>query len=274
VLGLPVLGSYHTELAAYAGLRTGQAMVEHLSAQALGRFYGLCDLVLSPSSATDERLATLGVERSRVVRWDRGVDLLRFDPALRTPDALPGEVNVLYAGRLTAEKGANLLADAFLAARRRDPRLHLVLAGGGPEESLLRDRLGDTATFLGWQRGSDLARVYASADAFLFASRTDTFGQVVLEAQASGLPVIAVNEGGPASLIEDGETGLLCPPDPSALAKAVVAVTSRPSLALRLRRGGLAAVDGRTWEAALERLSDGYRHVLAKRRLGEERRVV
>jgi glycosyltransferase involved in cell wall biosynthesis len=273
VLELPVLGSYHTELAAYAGLRSGQAMLEQLATQALGRFYGLCDVVLSPSPATDERLVALGIERSRIGRWDRGVDLRRFDPALRTPGLLPGEINVLYAGRLTAEKGASLLADAFLAARRRDPRLHLVLAGGGPEEPLLRERLGGAATFLGWQHGSDLACVYASADVFLFASQTDTFGQVVLEAQASGLPVVAVNEGGPASLIVDGETGLLCPADPHALATAVISVATQPLLASRLRRPALAAVGGRTWEAALQRLAAGYHRVLAEHDAREARRV-
>jgi glycosyltransferase involved in cell wall biosynthesis len=273
VLELPVLGSYHTELAAYAGLRSGQAMLEHLAARALGRFYGLCDVVLSPSPATDERLVELGIERTRIGRWDRGVDLRRFDPALRTPDSLPGEVNILYAGRLTAEKGVRLLADAFLAARRRDPRLHLVLAGGGPEESWLHERLGDTATFLGWQHGSDLARVYASSDAFLFASQTDTFGQVVLEAQASGLPVVAVNEGGSASLILDGETGLLCPPAADALATAVLSVATQELLASRLRRAALEAVGSRTWDAALQRLADGYHRVLAEREAGAARRV-
>ena len=84
-----------------------------------------------------------------------------------------------------------------------------MLAGGGPEEEALRERLGERATFLGWLDGDDLARAYASADIFLFASRTDTFGQVMLEAQASGLPVVAVDEGGPRALIEDGRTGLL-----------------------------------------------------------------
>jgi glycosyltransferase involved in cell wall biosynthesis len=248
-------------------------MLEVLAAQALGKFYGLCDLVLSPSPATDDRLAGLGIDRSKIGRWDRGVDLKRFDPALRTPGLLPGEINVLYAGRLTKEKGVDLLADAFLAARWRDPRLHLVLAGGGPEEALLRDRLGGAATFMGWQHGSDLARVYASADVFLFASRTDTFGQVVLEAQASGLPVVAVREGGPASLIADGETGLLCPGDVEALAGAIVSIVSRPLLASRLRRAALESVGGRTWEAALGRLADGYSRVLGERDGGEARHV-
>jgi glycosyltransferase involved in cell wall biosynthesis len=169
---------------------------------------------------------------------------------------------VLYAGRLTKEKGVELLADAFLCARERDPRLHLALAGGGPEEDALRARLGPSATFLGWLDGPDLARAYASADVFLFASRTDTFGQVVLEAQASELPVVAVAEGGPPSLIEDGRTGLLRPPDPDALAQAVCELAGSPVLRQRLGNAALAAVGERTWERALERLAAGYRRVL------------
>jgi glycosyltransferase involved in cell wall biosynthesis/predicted metal-dependent phosphoesterase TrpH len=265
VLELPVLGSYHTELGAYAGLRSGQAQLELLTNMALSRFYGACEVVLSPSPATDRRLVELGIRSDRIGRWDRGVDIERFDPALRRPDQFgpDGAVNVLYAGRLTKEKGVDLLADAFLAARWRDPRLHLLLAGGGPEEDGLRGRLGDAATFLGWLSGEQLARAYASADAFLFASRTDTFGQVILEAQASGLPVVAVDEGGPASLIAHGETGLLAPAEPGALADALLSVLSAPLLAERLRRDALAVVRERTWDAALERLADGYRRTLA-----------
>ena len=95
----------------------------------------------------------------------------------------------------------------------RDPRLRLVLAGGGPEQERLRERVGDGAIFHGWLDGSDLARVYANADVFLFPSRTDTFGQVILEAQASGVPVVAVAEGGPLSLIENRISGVLCRPE-------------------------------------------------------------
>jgi glycosyltransferase involved in cell wall biosynthesis/predicted metal-dependent phosphoesterase TrpH len=258
VLDLPVVGSYHTELAAYAGLRSGQAQLESLASMALGLFYGACDVVLSPSPVSDERLQQLGIAAERIGRWDRGVDLDRFDPALREPGLLPGEINVMYAGRLTAEKGVDLLADAFLATRWRDPRLHLVLAGGGPEEDRLRERLGEHATFLGWLEGAALARAYASADAFLFASRTDTFGQVILEAQASGLPVVAVAEGGPVSLIESGENGLLAPPDADALAERLLSLVTSPLLAERIRRAALVSVRSRTWEASIEQLAAGY----------------
>jgi glycosyltransferase involved in cell wall biosynthesis/predicted metal-dependent phosphoesterase TrpH len=265
VLDLPCVGSYHTELGAYVGLRTGRPQLEGITNFALGAFYGACDVVLSPSPASDSRLAELGIATERVRRWDRGVDLRRFDPGHRFAGLLPGAVNVLYAGRLSKEKGVELLADAFLEAHRRDPRLHLVLAGGGPEETLLRERLGERATFLGWLTGDALARAYASADAFLFASSTETFGQVVLEAQASGLPVVAVDRGGPASLIEHGETGLLAPPEVNALADAVVSVTGTPLLSERIGRGALAAVGERSWEAALDRLATAYRIALAGR---------
>ena len=265
VMELPVIGSYHTELAAYAGLRSENPTLEFMTSMALAKFYGACQVVLSPSASSDARLVGLGIPAGRISRWDRGVDVGRFDPAKRVDGLFPGELNVLYAGRLTREKGAELLVDAFLAARARDPRLHLVLAGGGPEEEYLRDRLGDQATFLGWLDGDALATAYASADVFLFGSRTDTFGQVILEAQASGLPVVAVAEGGPTGLIRDGVTGLLRPADADGLAEAVLDLVASPLTRARLARAALADVRGRTWEAALGRLADGYRLVLEHR---------
>lgn len=261
-MGLPILGSYHTELAAYAGLRTQDPRLEDAARLAIAAFYAQCDRVLSPSAASDVVLREMGIADERIGRWDRGVDLARFSPALRREDLLPGEVTVLYAGRLTREKGADLLAQAFLRARERDPRLHLALAGGGPEEHFLRARLGEHATFLGWLEGDALAAAYASADIFLFASRTDTFGQVLLEAQASGLPVVAVGEGGPASIVTDHSTGRLCPPDAGALADAVVELAAAPGQRERLAGNAMQAVSQRTWERALQRLADGYRRTL------------
>jgi glycosyltransferase involved in cell wall biosynthesis/predicted metal-dependent phosphoesterase TrpH len=263
-LGLPLLGSYHTELSAYAAARTGQEQLALATALAVRTFYGACDLVLSPSPASDAALRAAGIGAERVARWDRGVDTARFDPALRDETLLPGELNVLYAGRITAEKGADLLADAFLDARGRDPRLHLVLAGGGPEQERLRERLGEHATFLGWLEGDALARVYASADIFLFPSATDTFGQVILEAQASALPVVAVAAGGPLSLIEDRVSGLLAEPRRDALAEAVLELAASPLQRRRLGAIALAGVRRRTWESAMERLADGYRTTLAR----------
>ncbi len=262
-LRLPLLGSYHTELTVYAGMRSDEMNLTAAMALAVGTFYRACDLVMSPSPAADDELAAIGISPERVLRWDRGVDTSRFDPGLADPALLAGEVNVLYAGRIAREKGVDLLAEAFLAARERDPRLHLVLAGGGPEQEVLAERVGEHATFLGWLEGADLARAYASADVMLFPSRTDTFGQVILEAQASGLPVVAVAEGGPLSLIEDRVSGLLCEPDAASLAGALMEVTSSPLLRGRIAGSALRAVRTRSWESALERLGVGYRRAIA-----------
>jgi glycosyltransferase involved in cell wall biosynthesis/predicted metal-dependent phosphoesterase TrpH len=305
-LGLPLVGSYHTELTAYADLRSGQRQVADAMALAVSAFYNACDTVLSPSPASDAALAGIGMGAEKVLRWDRGVDTSRFDPSLRRVGLLPqGKLNVLYSGRITHEKGVDLLADAFLLARAwalagslpgalpgilpgalpgiedrpgagdwpisptglgaldGGVDLHLVLAGGGPEQERLQERLGEHATFLGWLSGAELARVYASADVFLFPSATDTFGQVILEAQASGLPVIAVAEGGPLSLIEDRVTGLLREASAPALADALLELASSPLLRGALSRAALASVRERTWERALERLGEGYRRVLS-----------
>jgi glycosyltransferase involved in cell wall biosynthesis len=240
-------------------------------------FYNACELVLSPSPASDEALAAIGLPAERVLRWDRGVDTERFHPSLREEALLDGDaINVLYAGRITREKGAELLADAFTEARLREPRLHLVLAGGGPEQERLRERVGEEhTTFLGWLQGAELARAYASADIFLFPSATDTFGQVILEAQASGLPVLAVAEGGPLTLIEDRVSGLLREPDVGQLSEALLELATSPLLRQRLAASALAAVRARTWEQAMGRLAEGYRRALGahERRPGRARGV-
>ena len=264
IMELPVLGSWHTELGAYAGLRSGSAELERRgwtprcrSSTASAR--GCCRrarraMTRSPASASTGTASAAG----------GGVDTSRFDPARpRVARAPPSrrEIKVIYAGRLTKEKGAELLADAFLRAHETDPRLHLLLGGGGPEEGYLRERLGDRATFLGWLEGDELPRAYASADIFLFTSRTDTFGQVLVEAGASGLPVVAVAEGGPASIVLDGETGRLCDPNPEMLAAAIGQLADAP--AWRAKRGtGPRRGKGATWEAAMCQLAHGYAAVL------------
>ncbi|MDQ6605703.1 MAG: glycosyltransferase, partial [Actinomycetota bacterium] len=266
VIGLPLLASYHTELQTYARLRSGDARVEEIVRSVMVAFYGPCSVVLSPSHAADLSLATLGVAAERVLRWEPGVDLERFHPGRSWPDLLPPGFRVLYVGRLSREKGVDLLAEAFLIARKQDPRLHLVLAGNGPEEESLRRRLGRAATFLNWVDGDELARTYASADLFMFASSTDTFGQVILEAQASGLPVLAVDAGGPAELIEDGRSGCLVASEPEALANALSGLARRGAIRQRLATGGLAAVRKRSWESSLGQLGDSYAQAISGQR--------
>lgn len=262
ITGVPLLASYHTEIATYAGMRSQDGALEALTRAGLGAFYSAPAAVLSPSPSADASVIALGADARRVGRWERGVDVERFDPAKADRDAFPGEIKVLYAGRLTREKGVDLLAETFLRAHAADPRLHLLLAGGGPEEGELRERLGDRATFLGWLGGEELPRGYASADAFLFCSSTDTYGQVILEAAASGLPIVAVAEGGPAALIENRHTGLLCPPDPDHLAGALLQLASSPALRRQLGEAGARAARERSWERSMGQLATGYRRAL------------
>jgi glycosyltransferase involved in cell wall biosynthesis/predicted metal-dependent phosphoesterase TrpH len=262
IAGVPLLASYHTELATYAGLRSGDEGIEAMARAALGAFYRAPSLVLSPSPAADCSLLDLGLPPERLVRWERGVDTARFSPAKAARDELPGEIKVLYAGRITREKGIDLLAESFLRAHAHDSRLHLLLAGGGAEEEELRHRLGERATFLGWLEGEDLARAYASADVFLFCSTTDTYGQVVLEAGASGVPVVAVAEGGPASLVENRHTGMLCGPDADHIAGTVLQLAASPLLRRHLGASAVRAARERSWQRSLEQLADGYRRVI------------
>ncbi|HEY6730933.1 MAG TPA: glycosyltransferase [Solirubrobacterales bacterium] len=262
ITGVPLLASYHTEIATYAGMRTEDSTLEALTRAGLGAFYTAPAAVLSPSPSADASVAALGADPSRIGRWERGVDLDRFDPGKADRDAFPGEIKVLYSGRLTREKGVDLLAETFLRAHAADPRLHLLLAGGGPEEGELCERLGDRATFLGWLSGEDLPRAYASADTFLFCSSTDTYGQVILEAAASGLPIVAVAEGGPAALVENRHTGLLCRPDADHLAGTLLQLASSPELRRQLGEAAARAARERSWERSMAQLASGYRRAL------------
>ena len=260
--GVPVTASHHTELARYARLRAGNRGLDQLADVLIGAFYRAAENVMSPSEAADVSLRAVGVDDSRLARWERGVDTERFRPALARGGARPREIAVLYVGRISHEKGVELMAESFLRARSADPRLQMLVVGRGPEEDYLRERLGDAATFLGWRDGDELARAYGLGDVFLFCSQTDTYGQVVMEAAASGLPVVAVNEGGPASLVAHRATGYLCEADPDELACALLELADSAELRRDLGMEGRRRAMERSWERSMEQLAEGYRLAL------------
>ena len=181
------------------------------------------------------------------------LDDLQAAEFLYTTQLFP-ELQYTFTHALTHDVAYNEL----LQQRRRETHAHVVDA----MEKLYADRLGEHATFLGWLEGEDLARAYASADLFLFCSTTDTSGQVVLEAGASGLPVVAVAEGGPASLVENRHTGMLCRPDADHIAGTVLQLAASPLLRRHLGASAVRAVQDHSWERALEQLAGGYRRAL------------
>jgi len=226
-------------------------------------------LVLSPGQAADQQLIALGIDPSRIRRWELGVNPERFSPAHYHPAAMPAagdgavaRVNLLYTGPLDSDHEIELLTDAFQLAHERDPRLHLVLAGAGPDEGVLRRRLGATATFLGPLQGDALAQAYASAD-LLVCPNADGYGQPILDAQASGLAVLAVGDGAAVELIQSGRNGCLVPTSTLALAEAMRSLARRATLRERLATGGLLATRERTWERSLRQLAAAWSDALA-----------
>jgi phosphatidylinositol alpha 1,6-mannosyltransferase len=154
---------------------------------------------------------------------------------------------ILHVGELA---GIDLIVDAFTAAREHDPRLHLVLVGTGPDEAWLRLRLGPAATFIANPEPAELAELYAGAGLLVSATPARVCGAAVLAAQACGLPVLAVDTGDYAELIESGRSGCLVPPDARLLAAALHQLARRDVLRRRLVHGGLWAASTRAGRAA------------------------
>lgn len=220
-------------------------------------------LFLSPSPIADSLLIERGVHPGRIARWGPGVDREFFSPARYAPDVRPEGFTVLCTSPLTAEHGSHLLADAMRLALERGPQLHLIAAGEGPDADGLRRALGTAVTVAGGLGPDDAARLYASADLYVSPSGNDLFGQALLEAQASGLPVVAVDGGAASALIETGRDGCLVPPAPDALAAAIVGLARRAALCDRLVTGGLVAARERSWTQSRDELAAAYRRALA-----------
>jgi glycosyltransferase involved in cell wall biosynthesis len=200
--------------------------------------------------------------------WERGLDPAAFSPHFRS-EILRARIGasdrpvLLFVGRLVREKNLANLAAAITALVQRGDRFKLVLVGEGPMAPELRRALPD-AHFAGFQEGEALAQWYASADLFVFPSSTETFGNVILEAFASGLPVVAVNRGGVRDLVESGVNGVLADAaDPADLASAIGALLQRPSELTRLGCQAVRTAARYQWPSVNRRLLDGYRRVLA-----------
>lgn len=210
-LGIPIVGAYHTEFGSYARILSGDSMVAEMVDSIVREFYERCNTILVPSQSTAASLPERGFRVKDIQVLKNGVDTALFSPDLRDENIRAelgrGKNVLMYAGRVSREKGLDEFAQAYLAANRND--IHLVVAGDGPYRAEMEQLLGDSATFTGFLHGEDLARVYASADVFVFPSTTDTLGRVVSEAQASGVPAVVFGIGGPREAMRGGETGFV-----------------------------------------------------------------
>jgi glycosyltransferase involved in cell wall biosynthesis len=262
---IPVVGSFHTDFASYLPYY-GLGALQPQGWKYLRWFYNRCAVTFAPSPSTREQLQHHGI--ARVALWERGLDPTAFSPRFRSEElrARIGASDrpvLLFVGRLVREKNLVTLAEAAAALAQRGQRFKLVLVGDGPMAPELRRALPD-AHFAGFQEGEALARWYASADLFVFPSSTETFGNVILEAFASGLPVVAVNQGGARDLVDPGVNGVLADAaSPADLAAAIHTLLERPSQITRLGCQAVQTAARYQWPAVNRRLLDGYRRVLA-----------
>ncbi len=264
LLGVPTAGIYHTDFPRYVAALGGDARIEDLSRSYVRWFYRQMDEVLVSSAAYADELVRMGIERDRLRDLPRGVDLELFSPDRRQADhfarwGLPPGPVLLYAGRLSREKNLGVLLQAFRHLRERGVQAGLAIVGDGPERRALEMRWNaPDVAFTGYLAGAELSAAYASADLFVFPSRTDTFGNVVLEAMASGLPPIVAREGGPAEQVRHGETGLVVDLDrPEALGDAMAALIAHSGLRHRLAAAARGHATTCSWTRLLGSLFPG-----------------
>lgn len=269
--GVPLICSFHTHLPRYLH-HYGLGALEPVVWRWLRRVHAEADRNLCISRPAVEELRRHGFPRLRL-GWQGGVDAERFHPRHRDAGmrrrllgANREGALLLYVGRLGAEKGIERLRGVLDAL----PQTRLALVGAGPHRPLLEQAFAGTATtFVGRLDGHELAQAYASADLFAFPSETETLGLVVLEAMASGLPVVAADAGGVPDLVRPGEDGLLLPPgDLARWTEGVGGLLEEPARRARLSERARAAVERDwTWEAATQDLRSHYLDLVAQRSL-------
>ncbi len=277
ILKLPINGTYHTALPQYARRLTGDAAIEDLTWKYALWYYGRMDQVYVPSRATGDELVARGLPQEKIRLFPRGIDTRLFHPSkrngyLKKHYAMEeGPTKLLYVGRVSREKNLTLLCDVFNALVKEGADAHLLIVGDGPYLPEMKASLVSLpVTFTGYKSGEDLAAIYASSDLFVFPSTTDTFGNVVLEAQASGLPVIVTDMGGPQENLDPGRTGFVVRgDDPLAFLAAVRKLTANPDLLAEMGRAARNYMEERSFEKAFDQTWRMYRHPQEGPRMAE-----
>ncbi|MES3630396.1 MAG: glycosyltransferase family 1 protein [Longimonas sp.] len=264
----PVVASYHTHFSSYLKYYKLTAL-EPVLWSYLRSFYTQCEHIYVPSSAMADILRAHGITEG-LRPWERGIDTEAFHPKHRSLSwrrergIKEHEVVVGFVSRLVWEKGLALLPEIHDALKQRGCDARMLIVGDGPAREELEEALPD-AHFTGFLRGTELATAYASADAFVFPSDTETFGNVTLEAMASGVPTVCADAVGSRDLVDEGTTGFLCPPgNVHAFADALAQLIQDDS-----RRSGMAEA-ARTrahkyeWATLLKRMDRYYDELIAR----------
>jgi len=264
----PVVSSFHTNFDQYSGhYRVGWA--RGLIWRYLRWFHNRTRETYVPSDTTIRELERRGFER--MVLWKRGVDSSLFRPGRvgrhevrRALGWSADDVVITYVSRIATEKNVDYLADALAKVASRRPDVRILMVGDGPSRPALEQRIGSFARFAGCRHGEDLADHYAASDIFAFASLTETFGNVVLEAMASGLPVVALRAGGVGETVQSGSTGSLVEPSepPERFASALLGLIEQPEERRRMAQAARIYALSQSWGAIMAALRGRYQSVI------------
>jgi glycosyltransferase involved in cell wall biosynthesis len=273
--GLPVLASVHTRFETYPRYYN-MAFLEPLIIKGLRRFYGRCDALVAPSQSMIDELAAMGMHRD-IGLWSRGVDRTIFSAARRDPEwrrsmgLADSDVAIVFLGRLVMEKGLDVFAETIARLRQRGAGHKVLVIGDGPARGWFEANLPG-GIFAGFKTGEALGQALASGDVFFNPSVTETFGNVTLEAMASGLPVVAAGATGSASLVADGVTGRLVAPsgdnqaDSAAFAEALAPYCADPALRAAHGAAGETRACDYSWEAINAVVAETYLRLVRQRR--------
>jgi len=259
MLNLQTSGIYHTDFPQYVRILTEDSFLESMAWGYMHWFYGQLDTVFVNSEEYRQSWIKRGFDPAKLKIFPRGLDTELFHPARRDAaffekfGACNGEVRLLYVGRISREKDLDLLAAAYRRLRDEGLPVQLFVVGHGPYSETFAKSLPE-AFFTGYLTGSELATAYASADIFVFPSTTDTFGNVILEAQACGVPVVVSDSGGPKELVEDKANGLITKSrDLEDLTSAIRALVTNPALRERMGKSARDSVIDRSWPSAFNK---------------------